>query len=750
MSHQGLIARALTLPEQRLGAWGAFALAALAYALGVVVRLLWAPALTAVDGTTFGGSPTLTVTDGYFFAAAVQDALEGLHGASLRVPDWGDHAITTLAVAVTWLTGAAPMDVMFYLPAFVAPLLAVPLVLLGRLLGNDWWGFAAACMAVVGVSYFNRTLPGYFDTDMFAVTGPTTLVGPPPAAVGGRRLPWPLAAAALMVVAPFFYNQIDAILVALGLGFVAYVLAFHRRDRVAWLGVLAVTVALWDAPGLLRLALIAALPLAARHQRLTVPHVAAAAAVAFIAFLLSSPGVALILEQVGRFAARGDAGAAAPGDVAFVQTSAFIREAAVLPFDQMAHRFAGSVPAMWLALIGFALAALRHRPLLLALPLVALGAFSLWGGLRFTIFGVPMAALGATWVAVLVAGAVDRLRVPERAAPAKGKRRGRRTPSPPEERPPWRPGLGVVTSTLFITALLVTPNVEGSLARHPMTVVHAGEAELMGHLAEARAPGDYAIAWWDYGYPLWYFGQVNTLLDGGRHGPDHMLVSLALFTDSPLQAVNLARTAVERYHAAGRGYRFVTDALFREAREASQTPRDLLASMAAADYMPPPATRDVYLYLPHRQLNLMLAIERFSGDARRAADAPARRPFGLFSPGLQRQGDVIGFADGVAFDQASGLLSLRADGGQVHQRPAAALWQVALMQDGSIRSRLTRRYADVGAHVVLLESYGAALVLDQALFDSFYVQTYVFDRYDPSLLEPVARTPWGAVFKLLR
>ena len=48
----------------------------------------------------------------------------------------------------------------------------IPIVLIGRLYGSSLWGFLSACLARITHSYYNRTLAGYYDTDMFSITAP--------------------------------------------------------------------------------------------------------------------------------------------------------------------------------------------------------------------------------------------------------------------------------------------------------------------------------------------------------------------------------------------------------------------------------------------------------------------------------------------------------------------------------------------------------------------------------------------------
>ena len=76
----------------------------------------------------------------------------------------------------------------------------------------------------------------------------------------------------------------------------------------------------------------------------------------------------------------------------FYQVKQTVREAGIIPFDTMANRISGSVLGVFAALAGYIILVIRHKEFILALPLIGIGLFSLVGGLRFTVYAVPVAA----------------------------------------------------------------------------------------------------------------------------------------------------------------------------------------------------------------------------------------------------------------------------------------------------------------------------------------------------------------------
>ncbi|MBI5681006.1 MAG: peptide transporter [Methanobacterium sp.] len=85
--------------------------------------------------------------------------------------------ITTLIYKIVNLFAAIPLlTVCFWLPAFIAPICGVLAYLIVSRLTNDYGGIAAGILAVTSSLYFVRSVPGWFDTDMFNVLFPLLII----------------------------------------------------------------------------------------------------------------------------------------------------------------------------------------------------------------------------------------------------------------------------------------------------------------------------------------------------------------------------------------------------------------------------------------------------------------------------------------------------------------------------------------------------------------------------------------------
>jgi len=312
-------------------------------------------------------------------------------------------------------------QIMAYMPAVFGGLLAVPLVLIGRLLGSTWWGFLAALIGASAHSYFNRTMAGYFDTDMFSVTLPAVALYFFLRALCHRSL-WPAVAGAVtLFIFPFFYRSGIPVAVALGIAFAGYQLVFHWREAVAWKSVVPVALAMvfldssWGDvmvahPTTWTLKLGAIIGAAAvlhwvppfqTKSSLSNWPVRAPAVMAMAAVVLFSSQLGYLRFKVYQYLPGETTAATAEAKTTQLQYKnviSTIQEARGVDKRTWAIRISGTIVGFALTVIGYGLLVARHPQCLIAMPLVGIGLFALMGGLRFTIHAVGIAALSVTWI----------------------------------------------------------------------------------------------------------------------------------------------------------------------------------------------------------------------------------------------------------------------------------------------------------------------------------------------------------------
>jgi len=185
--------------------------------------------------------------DSFYFGSIVQKAALGMHPENDLLPGvYYNGMITALPYwIIKFYPNISIEQLLLWLPVYVAGLVCVPIILIGKLYRCVPWGFGAACLAGITHSYYNRTLAGYYDTDIFAITAPAFSVFFLLAASRTRSIRYLLAASISLLMGRFFYGSVQAITCSLCIGFLVYqtmILVFdalnHKQKGVSSLNLI--------------------------------------------------------------------------------------------------------------------------------------------------------------------------------------------------------------------------------------------------------------------------------------------------------------------------------------------------------------------------------------------------------------------------------------------------------------------------------------------------------------------------------
>ncbi|NCB48970.1 MAG: peptide transporter, partial [Clostridia bacterium] len=145
-----------------------------AFLFSFAVRLIWVYQFNDFESFKFAGEFMINTNDGYFWAEGARDLLSGISQK---------YDLSPIDSAPAWLTYVAvkllPFSfetIIFYMPAVLGSLIVIPLILIAHNLKMIEVGFLAALLGSIAVSYYNRTMVGYYDTDMLTIVFPTLLL----------------------------------------------------------------------------------------------------------------------------------------------------------------------------------------------------------------------------------------------------------------------------------------------------------------------------------------------------------------------------------------------------------------------------------------------------------------------------------------------------------------------------------------------------------------------------------------------
>lgn len=692
---------------------------AVAFFFSVAVRMIWYYQFADYEAFKFNGQFMINTNDGYFWAEGARDILAGFNQENDLSPT--TTAASQLTALFAYILPFSFESVILFMPVVLSSLVVVPVILIAKSLDNLELGLVAALLASIGHSYYNRTMIGYYDTDMLNIVLPMFLLWSIIWAIKTNEDKYLIITALDILVYRWWYPQSYALEFSFFGLILLYALVFDRKNLYNYKLLAIMMLAMLNIDGFIRFPLVIAVFYIFRQERFQKYsyHILAASVVLFF----TSGGFSPIWNLLKLYVFKDAVTAGEEGlKLHFYSVMQTVREAGHIPFSVFADRISGHVVTFIASVAGFIYLVYRHKIMLLALPLIGLGFLASVGGLRFTIYAVPVLAFG---VAFLITEAA-------RFMPTKR--------------------LKFLTIAALSLAVLY-PNIAHVQDYKVPTVFNSDEVKILEELKGIAGREDYVVAWWDYGYPLRYYSDVKTLIDGGKHsGEVNFPVSFMLINPQDISA-KMARLDVEytenRFKFVKENEELIKDknlTLFSNIEQMTKEhgfsdTNDFLLSLQT-DIKLPEKTRDIYFYLPYRMMDIYQTVEMFSSINLMNGEMKNRSLF-YVSKSFKQEQNIVNLGKDVLLDLQNATITIN------NQKMPIKRF-VQTMYDKDMKLQKDVKVADSMAeiNVIYMSNYNTFLVLDEKTYNSLYVQLLVLEEYDRTLFEEVIISPQAKVYKL--
>ena len=699
----------LKIKEEKVDNKTILGLMLLAYIFSIAIRMIWVYQFSGMDSFSWSNQIMINTNDGYYFASAVKSLFEtGSYKNNPMIE--GAFNIYPAVIYITYFFAKIlpfSLDtIILYAPAFVSSLIVIPIILLMRLFGYPILGFFSALIASITWSYYNRTMVGYYDSDMFALILPFFILFPLVGFIVKKDIKYIVASSIIILLYPLFYPQGMSVIYPIFIMFIIYTLIFNRKDDIFYQAISILAISLLKISIPLQFLLILAILYLFNNKKIDRKQVMILTAFLLFIFLISVNALGLILSKISWYTVTGgeDHG------LKFFLVGQTIREAGKIPFETLANRISGSELLLILSSIGYILLTLRHKKMIIALPLFGIGLFAYIGGLRFTVYAVPIAGISLVYLFYIVTKSIDDIKI----------------------------RYGAI-SILVIMALY--PNIKHIIEYKVPTVFNNTEVAVLDKLKSISNPKDYTLAWWDYGYPIWYYSNTNTLIDGGKHHHDNFLISEILTTTSQLEAGRLSRIAVEEY--IDNNYTTVANSLFKNGKENQLNVNNYLEELKFGDIKLPKKSRDIYLFLPYRMMNILPTVAIFSNRDLHTGKEKQKLLFYKAS-NFSNKGGIINLGRGMQFNSHNNTIKF----GNGQSTKIKYFLTTQIMKNGKtkLNTKLINKSSQIS--LIYMKSYGSIVVVNDAMLSSTYIRLFVLENYDKNLFELVISNPYAKVYKL--
>lgn len=749
MRIQNLIENYLSPEEEGLDKQTVFILCVLGYLIGIIARSFYIfNAFSDAPYVILDGLPMINTEDGYYFAHQVKGTIINESYENFLF----QNGLGSL-VLITWLFHKLlPFltieQIAVCIPMIITPLVALPFIFIGKLLNSTYLGFFAGVIVSLSSSYFRRTSFAYYDSDLFSLTAPALVV-----LAGIYVLLNPNLFAAFLAAAVLIFGQWAdkyTVLNPIYLTFIAVFIAMHFRNQLFFklLIILSIPllktefniyenlIALAIVYGILRLSQNYPIPFVSEK---TDYRIWATLSIIFFTYVIwNESTIDSVRAYIQRYGQEGRGVWSPHGPSwSYYKVTGTIVEARTIGLQELAKATADYFSFFFLGLLGACIALIRFPLLVIGGSLLGIGIFSLYGGVRFTLYLIPIIAIGTAYLIVMIKkyiglwGLYWQERVIKREGVAKKYVSLFMTTFLP-----W-----IITIILFSAVLY--PKMLAAYTQYPRAVARIPQVEMLRSVDKVSERHDYIISWWDYGYVMQYYSGMRVLIDGARHQNDNFIVSKAFSSSSQALAANLLREAVEA-HVASEG-REAVDGVFGRRREDFQ-PNRLLTEMSQPDYvLKRPETNDIYLYIPYQMLRIYGVVRYFS-DLNLVTGDIHRVPFiNTQSYRIDRNNNKIFLPNNNVIDLSKGTIS----------RGNSILGKVNTFYHHRVRNNKSeiqsyRLNSLGGFSVIVSDYYRIVYVGGPEIMNSNFIQMFFFKNYDKNYFELVDENSFAILYKLKR
>ena len=679
----------------------------IAFTFSVLMRLIWVYQFSGVEAFQFNGQFMINTNDGYYWAEGARDILSGTHQTHDRSPI--DSAASQITALFAYVFPFSFESIMFYTPVFLSSLIVIPMILIARSVNNLEMGLIASLLASIAWSYYNRTMVGYHDTDMLNIVIPMFLLWSIILGMRTNENRYLLVMAFSILVYGWWYASSYSLELSFFAMILLYTVIYDRKKIYNYKFMSMMLVAMSLPENYIGFVTILVMIFILKEKKLE-KYIYYIFGLSILLFLVNG-GFAPIINRLKIYIFKDAVIIGTQGlELHFFSVMQTVREAGQIPFETFANRISGHTITFVFSLIGYVYLAYRHKIMLFALPMVGLGFLASVGGLRFTIYAVPILAFGIAFLIIELSSKM----------PTKNLKY-----------------LTIVALTLSI----LYPNYKHIDGYKVPTVFNSNEVKVLDNLKSIADREDYVLGWWDYGYPVRYYSDVKTLTDGGKHEGDSNFPVSFLLTNPQVQASKMARFDVEYTEKSFESNRTGSNIEQMTQDNGFDNTNDFLFSLQTEIPLPK-STRDIYFYLPFRMLNILPTVTLFS-NMDLMSGTKGKQPFFFMSRNFKDSGPKIELGSGVYIDKTASAIVI---GQQNIPMKRFVKTTYDSQKKLNVDTQLINPTSNIS--VIYMANYNTFLVLDEKIYNSLYIQLMVLENYDKNLFEAVTLDPNVKVYKL--
>jgi len=557
-------------------------------------------------------------------------------------------------------------QIIYILPAFLSSLVVVPTMLITRLFIDKKYMVSMVGLIVgIGYGYYSRTYLGYCDTDMLNLFFPMMMLYGMVLSVRDKKLYHLLIVIVSTILYMAWYHSSLVLIYAMDAFFIIYMLAINYKKFIY-------------------------------NKYITF------SSVLVLLVVISQVDVNQFLFHANRYIFKSKI--LDNSGFYFVSPMQLIAEAKSTNLQYIAHLISGNIIIFIASFIGYVLLVVRHKEMLLALPMLVLGLLSIKAGVRFHIYAIGVMAISYVYFGYYV---ISRYKLKNTIS------------------------ILLVTMMFIVTVYENYRSLQYYNTKVAKPVFYPEQVQALKALQKIKSNNAYAITWWDYGWPVRYYGGLKTMIDNGRHHADNYTVANILV--SPSQKFT--------HHASNYFYDLFAQDNKRDAitqgLQQEKNPKRLFAKINNEELKISKKV-DKYIILPIQMNRLIYTIYQFANINPQTGKRISSHVFRRYIK-LNEDNNFIYFNKNAKLDKRTSKLI------QSKQEVIIKRFSQVVFRKNKKMKKIVN-FSDKGLN--LIKFVNQYYVMDDYFYNSTIVQMMFFNNYDKKYFLPIYEGQTISIYKV--
>lgn len=669
----------------------------------ILFALIVSIALRLILALQTDNLPLFTYHHHFISILSPDPALYGYYASLLLkgLPHTSDVSmIEYLIYALVKFTPLSLDFVMYFAPAVIASFIAIPVILiLNFYTKSSLILFFAGLTSAIGYGYYSRTYLGYFDTDVLNLFFPMMILYSMILVIKKLDYRYALFGVVFNIGYLFWYHSSEPIAYALNGFFILFCLLFFLKQSELYKVSILFGISIIKVVFFYKIVALAIAFVGFYFVRLDYRYFLGLFIIALIGVLYKI-NLHIFAIDLHRYFFKSNL--LDNSHYKFLAPMQLVAEAQGEKFGQIVKLISGNIFIFIVSIIGYLLFVARHKEFLLSLPLLVLGIMSIKAGVRFHIYGVPILILGYFY---LLYSITTQLK-------------------------------SQYTKNIFILLALIYPSYENYKSiefwntKVARPVLYPEQLKALNILKKQATPKDYLVTWWDYGWPLWYYTSMKTMIDNGRHHEDNYTVATILMSQNQTFAYN----AIELFYDL---YSKRQSPAIIQALKQDKDPTKLF-KLLENPKMKHKKYVDKYLVLPLQMTKLIYTIFTFANiDPKTGEKLPQKLFFEYTKLGETKR--YILLDKGVKIDKQKALII------QGKLKIPIKKFDHIIFRNNQ---KLLKEIPVYPKGLNLIDYAGKYYAMDDYFYHTLFIQLMFFNNYDKRYFKPVYTGTSIEIYKL--